>query len=132
MSNTKQIEYKPKPTTIKDAHLITLDQCEQEHRYGRLIFFWGAVKKEPLQAIGSLLQYFFPIDIHLLGDDGYVYIGMSPLFEKVDGCAEKMKLSHVPFYNMAQDDSGCITVVKMNIDVNRIKKPTMQQIKELS
>ena len=109
---------------------VTLDQVESEHRYGRIILVWGAIKSEKLSAITDLLRFFFPVEIHRIGDDAYCYIGVSPLFDKIK--TKKLAMGDIPFYTISLDETGCIVATKHKVEKQVIKKPTQKEITELS
>lgn len=108
---------------------VTLDQVESEHRYGRVILVWGAIKSEKLVAITDLLRFFFPVEIHRIGDDAYCYIGVSPLFDKIK--TKKLAMGDIPFYQVSLDEAGSVQVKKQKVDKQKIKKPTTEEVTAL-
>ena len=121
----KLIEYKP---VVQED--MTLGQADIEKRYGRIVFQWGMIQDTPLVQVSSMLRYFFPVEVHLLGEDAYVYIGLSPLFRPLANALKDMKMEDVPFYMLEQEEgSGNITAVEIHIEKNRIKKPTKEEVK---
>lgn len=105
--------------TVEDAETLTLEQADKEKRFGRILFRYGSIKDEPLVQLGGLLRYFFPVDIKMMGNDGYCMIGFSPLFRPLAKKVIKMELKDVPFYNMSQEEgTGRIIAREQEIKVN--------------
>lgn len=120
---------------LKEDHGIepdemTLTQCDLEHRLGRVILRWGDVKDIKFFILSSLLRTFFPVDVHVMGDDAYCYMGFSPHFRPLSA-KEARDMGNVPFYQLIQEDNGDIRVVEMDIKKDIIRKPTKAEIRKL-
>ena len=114
------------------AETMTLDQCDTEKRFGRVIIQWGLVKDEAVIQMGMMMKAFFPVDIHLMGEDAYCFLGFSPLFRSLASDVKDMKMEEVPFYQIRQvEGTGDIVVEEMKIEKNIIQRPTAEQIKKL-
>ena len=117
---------------IEDAETITLKQCDKERRYGRVILRYNDICDTPVALIGSLLRYFYPVSIHLMGDDGYCMIGFSPLFRPLPLTRGKMDFKSVPFYMLEQKEgSGSIIAREQHIErkpKSKIITPTAKDI----
>ena len=110
---------------------MTVEQADKERRLGRIVFKWGDIKDKPVLLISSIFGMFFPIDIHPMGGDAYVYIGFSPLFDSLVEEGKEFAFEDIPFYMLEMDDAGQITAIRLKIEKDLIKKPTAKEIKEL-
>ena len=119
--------------TVEDAETLTLEEADKQKRFGRILFRYGSIKEEPIVQLGGLMRYFFPVDIKMMGDDGYCMIGFSPLFRPLAKKVMKLKLEDVPFYNMEQEE-GTGRIIAREQEIKKVNPlglvdPTGKKIK---